>query len=264
MAQAKSQKRKPPGGTLFTRPNGIKLWVGAAVIFCALVAVPPSNAMTRLAEVLLAGGLASGLLALWWRYPVLRWSLLALFALLTGFASLPGRATYDRIALRQDTARAYQRYESARYYSGGEGLLGMDAHGLVRRGFIDALFLHGVSHANPLLVRKAALLWWHDLSSRDLANGAYGSARSLKDAKSIRDLDVSRLDPGDFAVTRDNAQTLAFLGGHLWLAADPDHGKVIRLDDRAGGASLPPWSQDPMKVLRWRMLDLERHVGRQP
>ena len=241
--------------------NPLLLWLLGLLCLAGLVAYPLSTGFTRLAEVILVCILAAGLLALCWKRPYLRWSLVAFYFVCAVFASMPGHTDYDRVALRQETARALQRYEGSRYYWGGEGFLGIDCSGLVRRGIIDGLFLHGMRHLNPWMVRRAAFIWWNDYSALELGSGAKGRTRLLKEAKTIKGMDESRMDPGDFAITQGGVHALAFLGDHLWIEADPGMGKVIKVNARATDN---PWFQQPVGIHRWRLLDLERHVGRQP
>jgi len=244
--------------------NPLLLWCLGLFLLLGLMAFPISANLTRLVEVILFGALAAGALALCWTRRILRWALVALYVGCAVFVLLPGHTDYDRIALRQETARALLRYEGTRYYGGGKGFLGIDGSGLVRRGIIDALFLHGVRHLNPWLVRRAALVWWTDLSARELGSGARGRTRLIKEVPAIKGMDESHLDPGDFAITRSGVQAFAFLGNHHWIEADPQLGKVIQVDARSAAASGNPWFQEPVSIHRWRMLDLERRVGRQP
>jgi len=238
--------------TLFCRRNAILLWVVALLWLVALILYPVSNALTRAAGAGLVGVLAAGLLALCWRYRVLRWTLLGLYGIVTAFFAIPGRADYDRAALRQEIAEALQRYEGVRYYWGGENFRGIDCSGLIRRGTIDGTFLYGLRTLNPLLARKAVAFWWCDRSAREMAAGAGKTARKVVEEKSLIILNDKNLHPGDFAITQDGAHALAYLGNHTWLEADPAEGKVIRVNTRA---TKNPWFGEQISVLRWRFLD---------
>jgi len=238
-----------------TRRNAVILWFLGLLWLVGLVFYPPGNHGTRLCGVVLAASLALGLLALWWRYAVLRWSLIALYAVAAIFWFLTGRTTYDRPTLRLETARALRRYEAVRYYWGGENRLGVDCSGLVRRGATEALFLHGLRTANPWLVRKAVDLWWRDMSASDLGFGARGEARRLFQAKAIKGFNDVTLYPGDFAVTEGGAHTMAYLGDHLWIEADPEAGRVIVVDARTTDN---PWFEKGVSILRWRFLEAPR------
>ncbi len=246
---------RPPLAGLCTRRIAILLWIGAAGALAALVLVPVSNGVTRLGGAILAGSLCAGLLGLWWRYPFLRWSLLALYAAAGGFWALPGRTLYDRDPARDATARALRRYEGVRYHLGGESRFGIDCSGLIRRGAIEGAFREGLRTRNPWLVRKAVRLWWHDLSAREMGLGARRQARRLVQAKAIKGFDDSLLRPGDFAITEGGVHALAYLGDHLWIEADPSEGKVIVVDSRT---TSNPWFQGPVSILRWRFLQAPR------
>jgi len=245
--------------SLFTRRNAVLLWFAGVLWFVALLVYPISLGLTRAAEAGLAGGLAAGLLALWWRYRWLRWSLLAVYVLVAGFLAMPGREEYDRPALRQEIVKALQRYEGVRFDMGGEGFLGIDCSGLVRRGTIDGTFVYGIRTMNPLLVRKAVVIWRHDTSAREMGTGAGGAARRIREEKSITSLNPALLHPGDFAITSDGVHALAYLGDNLWLEADPSAGKVIRVNARS---TKNPWFQHKVSIMRWRFTDAPFRAGK--
>ena len=205
------------------------------------------------------GLLATGLLMLWWRYRLLRWTLLGLYGIAGAFLALPGHGDYDRPALRQEVARALQRYEGVRYIWGGENALGIDCSGLVRRGTIDGTFLYGIRTLNPLLARKALALWWNDVSAQEMGAGARHEARKITEEKTLALLDDKNLHPGDFAITRDGIHALAYLGDHVWIEADPAERKVIRLNARNAKSA---WVQVPVSLLRWRFLDPPHRAGK--
>jgi len=243
----------------FTRRNGVWIWLLLLFCFTGIVALPLSAGMTRLACAILAGTLIVGLYALGWRQRFLRWALSIIYLVVAIFIFLPGRTGYDRFALRLETARSAERYEGARYVWGGENYLGIDCSGLVRRSAIDALFIFGLRTANPLLVRKAAELWWHDLSARELGYGAGGRAQKLIEIKAIAGMDDSKLHPGDFAITPNGVHAMVFLGDHQWAEADPEEGRVIRVNGRS---TQNTWFQQPVSIMRWRFLDLPQLVGK--
>jgi hypothetical protein len=226
-------------------------WLAAAIF------VPVSLFVTRAGSLALIGLLYAGTLALWWRVRWLRWSLLALGALVTAFFFLPGREDYDRFALRAEVARCVEHYEGVRYAWGGENRLGVDCSGLVRRGIIEGLAWQGLATVNPHLLRLSAAIWWRDLSTREMAGGNIKSLRKVCDAPTLDGLKDKNLHMGDFAVTQDGAYVLAYVGEHTWMEADPEPGKmkVVRL---RLGRDKSAWFQTPVTVLRWRCLELPR------
>lgn len=244
---------------LFSRRNAVLLWIIGCCWWIAVMVYPVSTGLTRATGAGLMLLLAAGLLALGWRTWWLRWPLLGGYALPAIFLAIPGREEYDRLALRQEIVRALQRYEGVRYFRGGESFLGIDCSGLLRRGAMDGTFIHGVRTFNPLLVRKAIQLWWHDVSAREMGSGAGGSARKITEAKSIATLNDKNLHPGDFAITEGGVHALAYLGDHLWLEADPALLKVIRLDARS---TQNPWARHKISILRWRYTEAPFRSGK--
>ena len=238
--------------SLFSRRFALLLWGVAWLWLAAVILYPVSIGLTRMAGSVLAGLLAAGGLALAWRYRWVRWTLMAIYGIVAAFFALPGRAEYDRVALRQEIARSLQRYEGVRYALGGENFLGIDCSGLVRRGTIDGTLLYGLRTCNPLLVRKAVALWGRDRSAREMGAGAGKTARKVVEEKSLLILNDKNLHPGDFAITQDGAHALAYLGDHVWLEADPNEGKVIRVSTTS---SHNLWMNQPVSVLRWRFLE---------
>ena len=243
----------------FTRRNAILGWVFGLLCFVGILLFPLSSGFTRLAGAILAAELPLGLLLLGWHFLYFRWTLIALLAAASLFMVLPGRLGYDRLALRQETVHALVRYEGARYSWGGENRFGIDCSGLVRRGAIAALFLQGLRTVNPVLVRKAVAIWWHDTSARELGAGAGGKAERLYEVKAIAGMDDSRLHPGDFAIIQNGIHALAYLGDHLWLEADPGENKVVRVNPRTTESH---WFHTPVLLVRWRHLEIPQMVGR--
>jgi cell wall-associated NlpC family hydrolase len=174
---------------------------------------------------------------------------LAGFAFLVGV--LPGRTT-DAAKLRARYVRSLSSYEGTRYVWGGENLLGIDCSGLVRRGLINASFTEGIVTANPGLIREAFALRWFDCSANALRQEYRHQTRRTLSVRSIRQLDHTKLQPGDFAITADGVHALAYLGNEVWIEADPAVGRVIKL--RASEDS--PWLNQQVEVMRWRVLEM--------
>jgi len=226
-------------------------WLAAAIL------VPVSLSVTRAGSVALIGLLYAGTLALWWRVRWLRWSVLAVGALCAAFFFLPGREDYNRFELREEVARSVARYEGVRYVWGGENWLGVDCSGLIRRGAVEGLAWQGLATLNPHLLRLSVALWWRDLSASEMASGNVKTIRKVCEAPTLDALKDKNLHMGDFAVTRDGAHVMAYVGGHVWMEADPEPSKwkVVRL---RMGKDKSAWFQTPVTVLRWRCLELPR------
>lgn len=192
---------------------------------------------------------ASGLWLCWKQRPVRLAA--GVLAAVAGFFLLgPGRPI-DGAAVRRGYATALRSYQGAPYLWGGECRRGIDCSGLVRRGMIDAVLRQGVTTLNPAAVRAAFELWFFDSSAEAMGNEYRGRSRLLFRAPSLNTLDVRRLQPGDFAVTRTGIHTLAYLGGGEWIQADPGAGQVVT--ERA--PSKNAWFAQSMKIMRWRMLE---------
>lgn len=249
----KPKKANRPPLSLFSRRFALLLWGVALLWLVAVILYPVSNNSTRTAGAVLAGMVAAGGLALAWRYRFLRWTLLLVYGIVAAFFALPGCPEYDRVALRQEIAGALGRYEGVKVRPGGENFPGIDATGLIRRGTIDGTFLYGLRTLNPLLARKAVGLWWRDRSARELGAGAGKAARKVIEEKSLLILNDKNLHPGDFAITQNGAYALAYLGDHVWLEADPEAGKVIRVSTQGSRNS---GMNQQVSVLRWRFLEV--------
>ena len=69
----------------------------------------------------------------------------------------------------------------------------------------------------------------------------------------LNTLDDTRLRPGDIAVTEGGEHTLAYIGNHAWIEADPS----ALVGDKVVIVIVPThnaWFDIPMRLLRWRQL----------
>jgi hypothetical protein len=245
--------RSPSLFDLFSLRNGWLVWVATLMASLALFAYPESSPATRQGSLVLAGIVVFGLLGLLWRYRVPRFLLLFVYSCAALFWVLPGR-DYDALALRTETVLALLRYEDAVYRPKGEGVLGVDGAGLIRRGAVDAMALTGLRTLNPALLRRAADLWWRDLTVSDLSNGARRAARRVFEARSVDALDDDKLHAGDYVVTFDGLQIAAYLGDQKWICIEPPNERVMVTN--AKNPALP-WLQKPVFLMRWRHLDAQ-------
>ena len=186
------------------------------------------------------------------KVPVLRWLLVALYLGVALFLLLPLHKPVDRPALRIAYCHALKAYTGCRYVWGGEGYLGIDCSGLMRKGMEDALATRVWSTLNPALVRESVSLYWHDTSARVMGQGYAGRMRVVAACPSLNQLDYSLVAPGDMAVTQGGDHVMAYLGDKMWIAADPIAGRVTSF---AIPEEKNPYFTTPMRIVRWRLLE---------
>lgn len=228
----------------------IGVWSIALLIVFLLWLYPIGQRSLRLTQMVFLAVVWGGALALWRRRRWVRYVYFVLLVLLAAILFLPGRAANPE-NLRTRYLASLSAYEGTTYVWGGENRLGIDCSGLVRRGLIDAQWKEGIATINPELIRQSFALRWNDCSARALLHEHLQQTRCVLASPSIRELDHSKIRPGDFAVTADGVHVLAYLGEKTWIEADPGAGKVIRLqagDDNA-------WLRVPVEILRWRCLE---------
>jgi len=232
----------------------IAVWRIAFVVVIFLWLHPVTYRSTRMAIVGLVALLWGSSLVLWWDMKAIRIAALAIAVVVLLLAILPGR-TPDVGKLRSNYVKSLTAYEGTRYIWGGENRLGIDCSGLVRRGLIDASLRQGLTTANPGLIRRSFLMRWFDCSARALQEEYRSQTHRLFPARSIQQLDHTKLEPGDFAVTASGVHTLAYLGDKKWIEADPGAGRVItvRAEDDNG------WLKVPIEVVRWRAFETESY-----
>ncbi|MFB2922016.1 NlpC/P60 family protein [Aerosakkonema funiforme] len=175
-----------------------------------------------------------------------------LFALIvSSIIILPGYQV-DGSILRQKYVQELSYYEGSVYLWGGENKFGIDCSGLVRRGLINANLKMGLLPFNPKLIREAFLLWWYDASAEALGKEYRNWTKFLYQAPSINELDNSKIQTGDMAVTTDGVHILAYIGNNVWIEADPNYRKVIKV-------KVPDpsniWFRIPVNILQWRQFE---------
>jgi NlpC/P60 family len=224
------------------------LWLAAPASFVILYYLPESNTLTRSAAVLCAAVTWAGLLMILRRKKA-AFRILLLLTLLAGiFLTLPGRKAPDTAALQQEYLTALRRYDGAPYSWGGESPRAIDCSGLVRRGLMDALLLHGLRSADPALLRSAFSQWWHDTSARALGAHHRGLTVPVLSAPSLNLLDHTVILPGDLAVTTNGLHVMAYLGDRQWIAADPGASQVITVTVPVRDNT---WFDTPVNIVRW-------------
>jgi cell wall-associated NlpC family hydrolase len=190
--------------------------------------------------------------ALVWKRRSLRWALFALCAGVAGFLLLPLGPEKDRAPLRELYSKAMIAYTGSPYVWGGEGRLGIDCSGLVRRGLEDALVEHGLLTLNPYWIRKGIFIWWHDTTAQALGDGTAGVTHKLTECQSLNRLAPALIRPGDLAVSPRGIHVMAYLGNGAWIGADPTEARVTKftIPEKKNG-----YFSIPMTIVRWNMLE---------
>ena len=236
-------------------PNGRRklakhVWIWIVILTTIVGLWPIDYPTTRVA---LVAGLVltwTGALALWWKKRAIWMALVLVGALPVAALCLPGRDP-DPEGLAEDYCRGLRLFRGVRYAWGGEGFLGIDCSGLVRKGLVWGHICNGLRTCNGTPIRRAISIWWHDSSARALRDGYRGWTVQTFRHDSIAAADPGRLKPGDLAVTANGAHIMAYLGQNTWIEADPSVHKVLEV-------VLPTdnhWFKTPVVFLRWKWLD---------
>jgi cell wall-associated NlpC family hydrolase len=153
--------------------------------------------------------------------------------------------------LRRRYGVALRAYAGTAYVWGGEGRLGIDCSGLVRRALIDACLESAWTRRDPGALRQAIGMWWHDQSAAAIGQGEAGTTVRLFRSGRVAGLsEVQALKPGDLAVLGGGSHVMAYLGRSSWIEADPGEGKVVVLVSGQPNS----WLGMPAQLVRWRIL----------
>jgi len=222
------------------------LWRIQIPVLIILAAWPVSYGITRAAIVVLMLGIWAGALLLFWKNKYVRSACGVLILVAIAVFAAPDRK-FSRSDLRQKYSTELQHYLATKYVWGGENSFGIDCSGLVRRPLITAHLKLGLASLNPTLLREGMALWWFDASARALRDGYRGKTKQLFESNSIKEIDHTSIQPGEFAITSDGIHALAYLGNERWIEADPALGKVVILPI----AEENVWLKRPVSVMRW-------------
>ncbi len=196
---------------------------------CCFGITPSSTTSTRYATVGVLGVIIVGSIVFSWKRRALRWTLLALYAVIAVFLFMPSSPREgDAAALRSIYSKSMAGYTGVAYAWGGECATGIDCSGLVRRGLFDAFVSHGIRTFNPYWVREGISIWWNDATAEMLGKGAGGRTREITNCKTLNELDPAQLQPGDLAVTLSGIHVMAYLGNNVWIGADPGEQRVTQ------------------------------------
>ncbi len=235
-----------------SRREIFRFWLASLPVFLVLLYFPYIDFPIRVVTWVLALLILIGSIFLTWKFPLWRWSLIAIYGIVILFLLMPSHSQVDRAALRSDYCSALKSYSGCRYVWGGEGYLGVDCSGLVQKGLVNALIVRGLWTLNSELVREGIWLYWHRTTAKVLGEGDHGNTYTVTTCQSLNALDYTLLIPGDLAVTSSGTHVLAYLGNQSWIAADPGAGKVTTfvIPERTN-----VYFFTPMQIVRWRILN---------
>lgn len=226
----------------------LALWLFLLLAEAYLSYIPQRFVHTRLG-LIVCGSTAFAIgLFIFWRVKAIRYPAIAIAGLIAILFCLPGRAP-DTGKLRDADVAALKEFEGVPYVWGGETGRGIDCSGLVRQGMIRADLREGVCTLNGRLLREAAWLWWNDCTAKEMRTGYRGRTTLLFRSVRINELDHTRLEQGDFAVTADGAHTLAYIGPNKWIEAVPEKVVILSEPDRS-----VYYFNIPVDILCWRQL----------
>jgi len=234
---------------MYRRP--LLIWTFGTIAGLFLIPCNPVNStIIKLAFLTCVVGAWAGLLILTWRWKPMWIALLTVPLLLAIPFILPGSRIEGK-EVRDDYVRRLVKMEGTKYIWGGESHRGIDCSGLPRRALRDALLAYGIRHANGKAFRAYLEQWWFDASARALGEGYRHYTQPIGRNGTIREMDYSKLLPGDLAVTLSGIHVLVYMGEERWIQADPGIGRVALLNGRKDENE---WFNTPVTVHRWQLI----------
>jgi hypothetical protein len=218
--------------------------------FIVLCIFPVRDTFIRISIIILAVMIWLSVLCLIWAKKKGRWIYLGLTAGFFLFLCMPSRSI-QRDKFRDCYVHCLKRYESVEYLWGAESWMAIDCSGLIRQGYIDALWIYGLKTFNGAMVREGLLIWGYDSSAKALRDGYRSKTKPILEVRSLNSFDSNQIKPGDFAVIRSGVHCLAYLGDDTWIQADPAVKKVVINHVPADSA----WFEAPACIMRWSVIE---------
>lgn len=213
---------------------------------------PINSFVFRSLFLLSAIGFCFSLLLVFGRMLFAKITLGTIFLALIIFFSLPGK-NLNIEKLRGRYLSNLSSFSGTQYVWGGENKMGIDCSGLLRASYIKALWQEGFYSLNPKLVLKGINLWWNDRTAKMMKKEYHGETKAIFSASSINELDYSKVDPADMAVTQNGLHVLAYLGNQKWIQADPGLRKVVINEVPSENG----WLKAPIVIVRWAELSAQ-------
>ncbi|PCJ54336.1 MAG: hypothetical protein COA79_21995 [Planctomycetota bacterium] len=224
----------------------LQCWVILLLFIVLMCFVPISNGYGRLFFVITIPAFWASSIYMLKNYKIIATVLFGLGIAFILFLILPGSESKNK-SLRVSYINSLKSYEGTKYIWGGENRIGIDCSGLVRNGLINANIKQSFLTFNPKLFRNAFKLWWYDCSAKAIRDGYKNFANHKFKAKTINDIDTSKLNIGDIAVTTGGSHILAYIGNNKWIEADPGIRKTVIIKT----PSKNPWFNMPIYILEW-------------
>ncbi len=228
------------------------LWCWDWFLLAILLIYPISYGILRFLTVILLFLVWLGAIVIFWQRLPIKVAGFVVGAIALLISLLPGQPINPDI-LRSYYVQGLIYYEGTRYVWGGENKFGIDCSGLVREGLVKANLMYGLRFLNPQTIREGVSIWWYDSSAVNLKTGYLNKTQVLFAADSINQIDAAKIQVGDFAVTKDGVHTLAYIGNNVWIEADPNYQKVIKVQVPEPNN---PWFNVPVYLVRWRQLEI--------
>jgi NlpC/P60 family len=229
------------------------LWNLSWFFLVVLLLAPVSYGIFRLATVCLIASIIVGALVLFWQHQIIRYTSIMICIISLLIAILPGHK-FDSNVLREYYVQEMNSFLGTKYIWGGENKIGIDCSGLVRQGLVGANLKYGLLSLKPQLIREGISIWWFDASAQALAAEYRNKTKVIMKANSINELDHSKIQPGDIAVTQDGQHTLGYIGNKIWIEADPEYLKVIKVQVPEKNNM---WFNVPIYIVQWQQFNLK-------